>query len=157
MKCLSIFVVAMLVAPQLCVAGAPTHDSLCAPLRAFAQSVAAGRTQSLEFHTVWGGDFKSVTARTLYEKQCIDHGYQPAKVVCKYLMQNGASEFSGNNAKRAVSCLAPATHFASPMRLDGLDVSFLFGTPNRGSNITVSYRPATKMRGMVMVITAAGY
>jgi hypothetical protein len=43
------------------------------------------------------------------------------------------------------------------MRLDSLHVSFSFGTSNRGSNITVSYGPAKKMRGMVMVITAAGY
>jgi len=111
----------------------------------------------LEFHTVWGGDFKSVTARTLYAKQCIDHGYPPAKVVCKFLMQHGAIEFSGNNAKSAASCLSSATRFASAVRLDGLDVSFPFGTPNRGSNITVSYGPAPKMRGMVMAITAAGY
>jgi len=157
MKCLSILVVAMLVAPPLCAAGASTHDSLCTPLRAFVESVAAGQTQSLEFHTVWGGDFKSVKARALYAKQCVHHGYQPAKVVCNFLMQHGAIEFSGNNAKNAVSCLSPATHFATPMRLDSLDVSFSFGTPNRGSNITVSYEPATKMRGMVMVITAAGY
>lgn len=157
MKCLSILIVAMLVAPPLCASGAHTHDSLCKPLRAFAESVAAGQTQSLEFHTVWGGNFKSVTARTLYAKQCIHHGYQPAKVVCKFLMQHGAIEFSGNNAKSAVSCLSPGTHFASPVRLDGLEVSFPFSAPNRSSNITVSYGTATNMRGMVMVITTTGY
>jgi len=157
MKYLSILVVAMLVTPPLCAEGAPAHKSLCTQLRAFARSVATGQTQSLEFHTVWGGDFKSVTSRTLYEKQCIDHGYQPAKVVCKFLMQHGAVEFSGNNAKSAVSCLSSATRFASSMRLDGLDVSFPFCTSNRGSNITVSCGPATKMRGMVMAITARGY
>jgi hypothetical protein len=72
-------------------------------------------------------------------------------------MQHGAIEFSGNNAKHAVACLSPSTRLASPMKPDGLSVSFVFGTPNRGSNITVSYKAATKMRGMVMVITAAGY
>jgi hypothetical protein len=43
------------------------------------------------------------------------------------------------------------------MMLDGLEVSFSYGTPDRGSNITVSYGPASKERGMVMVIKAAGY
>jgi hypothetical protein len=117
----------------------------------------AGQTDTIEFHTVWGGDFKSVTARTMYETRCIDHGYEPAKVVCKALMQHGAIEFSGNNAKSAVSCLSPATRFGSPMSLERLDLSFAFGTPNRGSNITVTYGPAADMRGMVMLITAAGY
>ena len=147
----------MLVAPALGAKGPPTQDPLCTPLRAFASSVSAGQTRTVEFHTVWGGDFKSATARTLYATHCIDHGYQPAKLVCRVLMQHGAIEFAGNNAKSAVSCLSPATHFASPMYLDALDVSFSFGSPNRGSHITVSYGPATKQRGMVMVITAAGY
>jgi hypothetical protein len=131
---------------------------LCAPLRAFAKSIAAGQTHAIEFHTVWGGDFKSDTARTMYAKQCIAHGYQPAETVCKSLMQNGAVEFSGNNAERAVSCLSPATRFGSSMDLDRLELSFSAGTPNRGSNITVSYGPASgSMRGMVMLITAEGY
>ena len=148
----------MLVASPLSVAAASGQDPLCAPLRAFAKSVEAGQTHTIEFHTVWGGDFKSVTARTVYAEQCIDHGYKPAKVVCKSLIQHGAVEFWGNNAKSAVSCLSPATRFGSPMTLDRLDVSFAFGTPNRGSNITVSYGPATaNMRGMVMLITAEGY
>jgi hypothetical protein len=72
-------------------------------------------------------------------------------------MHDGAIEFSGDNPKRAVSCLSPATRWGRPMMLDGLEVSFSYGTPDRGSNITVSYGPASKERGMVMVIKAAGY
>ena len=72
-------------------------------------------------------------------------------------MQYGAVEFSGNNAKAAVMCLSPTTSFASPMALDALGVSFSYGTPNRGSNISISYRPADEVRGMALVITAAGY
>jgi hypothetical protein len=158
MKHFRVLVVLMLVASPLYVAAAPSRDPLCAPLRAFVKSVSAGETQTIEFHTVWGGGFKSDTARTIYEKQCVDHGYQPAKVACKYLMQHAAIEFSGDNAERAVSCLSPATRFGSPMSLDRLDLSFAFGTPNRGSNITVSYGPSTNnMRGTVMLITAEGY
>ena len=151
------FVVLMIVSPPLYASGKAMQDPLCVPLRAFAKSVVAGQTHSVEFHTVWGGDFNSVTARTVYETRCIDRGYEPAKAVCKSLMQHGAIEFSGNNAKSAVSCLSPATHFGAPIDSDGLDLSFSYGTPNRGSNITVSYGPATDMRGMVMLITAAGY
>ena len=145
-----------MVAPP-CALAASARDPICAPLRAFASSVAPGQTQTVEFHTVWGGDFKSVAARSLYAKRCMDHGYQPATALCSSLMQHGAIEFSGNNAKRAVACLSPSTRFASPMRPGGLSVSFAFGTPDRGSNITVLYRAATKMRGMVTVITAVGY
>jgi len=147
----------MLVTSPLCASGTPPQDLLCAPLRAFAKSIAPGQTRAVEFHTVWGGDFKSMTARSLYTIQCIDHGYQPGKAVCNVLMHDGAIEFSGNNAKRAVSCLSPATQWGSPMMLDGLELSFSYGTPNRGSNITVSYGPASKERGMVMVIEAVGY
>jgi hypothetical protein len=158
MKRFHIFVVLMLVAPPLCVAEAPRQDLSCAPLRAFAKSVAAGQTHTIEFHTVWGGDFKSASARSMYAKQCIHNGYQPAEVVCESLMQHGAIEFSGNNAKDAVSCLSPATRFGSPMNLERLQLSFAFGTPNRGSNITVSYGPSiTSTRGMVMFIRADGY
>ena len=157
MKHLLKFIVLIMAAPSLCASGVPRQDPLCAPLRAFAKSVVAGQTHSVEFHTVWGGDFNSVKTRTMYETRCIDQGYQPAKAVCKSLMQNGEIEFSGNNAKSAVSCLSPATRFGAPMSLDGLELSFSYGSANHGSNITVSYGPATNMRGMVMLITAEGY
>lgn len=147
----------VLILVPLCASGAPSQDLLCAPLLAFAGSVAPGQTHAVEFHTVWGGDFKSATARSLYTIQCIDHGYGPGKAVCDVLMHDGAIEFSGNNAKRAVSCLSPTMHWGSPMMLDRLELSFSYGTPNRGSNITVSYGPASKELGMVMVVTAAGY
>jgi hypothetical protein len=157
MKLLSILVAFLLgILPLDALAGAQ-QDLLCAPLREFARSTQPGQTRTLEFHTVWGGDFKNVSSRSLFESQCLDHGYAPAAKVCKILMQQGAIEFSGLNATHALTCLSPGTRFASAMRIEQIDSSFNFGGPNHGSDITLSYGPASAMRGMVLVITAAGY
>src|SRR6185369_14146466 len=77
-------------------------DKLCAPLRNFVASVQPGQTRSLELHTNWGGgcnDSKRPDV-VIYEKRCDSHDYAQATAVCKLLMQNGAVEFSGENAKR---------------------------------------------------------
>jgi hypothetical protein len=147
----------MLVAFPLYASNGFKGDPLCAPLRTFVRSVLADQTRTLPFNTVWGGDFKSMASRSIYQKQCIAHGYAPAEAVCKVLMQHGAVEFSGYNAMRAVACLSPDTRFASGVRLQHLQISFAFGTPNRGSTVTISYGAASKKRGMVMRITAEGY
>ena len=133
-------------------------DPLCAPLRAFASSVQPDQTKSLEFHTSWGGGFKGSDKRTMYEVQCIDHGYAPAKAVCKQLMEQGAVEFSGENAKRALVCLSQGTQFGqNHLQLGQAEFSFYFGTEQRGSNITMQFQQDPKMGGMVLSITAEGY
>jgi len=90
--------------------------------------------------------------------RCMDGGYAPAHAVCDYFIKHGAVEFAGNNAERALACLLPGTRFGqNALSLDALDVSFYYGTPQRGSNITLSFDQDPQMGGMVLSITAQGY
>jgi hypothetical protein len=145
------------VSPTLWAAHGPA--SLCAPLRAFAASVQKDQTKSIEFHTSWLADFKDGNPKAIGAfTRCFDQGYAPAHAVCSYLSNNGAVEFAGNNAKQALVCLLPGTRFGQhALTFDALDVSFYFGTPQRGSNMTIRFRPDPKMGGMVLTIFARGY
>jgi len=138
-------------------AGAAVPD-LCGPLRHFVQSVKPGKTRRLEFHTSWGGDFKdSASADTVSARRCIHFNYGPAKEVCAYLMEYGVTEFAGNNAKDAVSCLSKTTRFADRLVLDRIQISFSYGSDERGSNIDLQYSEDHHLGGMVLSITASGY
>jgi hypothetical protein len=132
-------------------------DGLCRPLRRFVTSVKPSETRALEFHTVWGSGFKdSDDGQTLAAKRCDHNGYEPAKSVCAYFMEHGATEFSGNNAKDAVMCLSKKTYF-SDLVLDSIEVSLTYGTHDRGSNVEIRYAPDDQLGGMVLSITARGY
>lgn len=133
-------------------------DPLCAPLRAFVESVKPDDHRELAFHTIWGGDFKDVPAtHKIYAKRCIHNGYEPASTVCAYLIEHGAAEFAGNNAERAISCLSPGTTFAPRFNLNTASVSFSYGTDDRGSQVTMDYKDDADIGGMVLRITADGY
>jgi len=133
-------------------------QGLCEPLRQFIESVKPDETRTLEFHTSWGSDFRdSNDEQVLSAKRCIHNGYEPAKAVCAYLMQNGAVEFSGNNAKSALMCLSRKTHFADRLVLDGIELSLTYRTDDRGSNVDIKYSHDEKLGGMVLSITARGY
>jgi hypothetical protein len=140
-------------------AGKAKGDLLCAPLRAFVASVKKDESRTLEFHTSWGGDFKDSTSSgyVFAAKRCIHSDYGPARSVCDYLMNHSAIEFSGNNAKDAIACLAPATRFSPRMRLDRVDVSFYYGTESRGSNVQVTFSEDGNIGGMVLIVKADGY
>ena len=83
--------------------------------------------------------------------------FGPAKGVCAYLMENGATEFAGNNAKDAIRCLSKTTRFADRLMLDGIQISFSYGSDDRGSNIDLQYSEDPHLGGMVLSITARGY
>lgn len=75
---------------------AASEDGLCKPLKIFIASVKPDETRVLKFHTSWGSNFKDDEEPAFIAKRC-DHGdYEPAKAVCEYLMEHGATEFSGN-------------------------------------------------------------
>lgn len=133
--------------------------SLCAPFRSFAASVQKGQTKSIEFHTSWLTDFKDGNPKAIGAfTRCFDQGYAPGHAVCSYLSKNGAVEFAGNNARQALVCLLPGTRFGQhALAVDALDVSFYFGTPQRGSNMIIRFEPDQKMGGMVLTIIADGY
>ncbi|MFC5740808.1 hypothetical protein [Dyella tabacisoli] len=147
---LAIASAALAVAGLPCLGAAKAKgDPLCSPLRAFVASVKKGESRTLEFHTSWGSDFKDSSSQgyVFAAKRCTFSSYEPARSVCDYLMDHGAIEFSGNNAKDVIVCLAPATQFSSRVSLDRVDVSFYYGTESRGSNIEVSFAEDSKIGG----------
>jgi len=72
-------------------------------------------------------------------------------------MEYGATEFAGNNAKAAIRCLSKTTHFADRLVLDSIQISFSYGTDERGSNIDLQYSEDPHLGGIVLSITASGY
>jgi hypothetical protein len=131
-------------------------DGLCKPLRDFVRSVKPDETRVLEFHTIWGGGFNGADQDTMFEKACEHNEYVPAKVLCAYLMENGAVEFAGENVKSVISCLSPKTHFPSGI-LHAISYSLTVGTDNRGSHVKIEYSKDERLGGMVLSITADGY
>ncbi len=137
---------------------AEREDALCAPLRAFVDSVAPGETRALAFNTRWGADFKdSADENVMSAKRCAHGGYAPAKAVCASLMEHGAVEFSQSNAERALTCLSSGTRFASQVTMTRGAFSFNHGTDERGSSVKLIFDEDQQLGGMVLRITAEGY
>jgi hypothetical protein len=130
---------------------------MCGPLIEFAKSVGPNDVRSIAFHTSWGANFSDDPEPVIFAKRCIHGDYKPAQAVCAYLIDHGATEFSGNNAERAISCLAPQTHFGQDVDLNGGEFSIGFGNPERGSNVTIEFAPDATLGGMVLRIKADGY
>jgi len=136
---------------------AAAEDGLCRPLRSFIASVKANETHVLKLHTSWGSNFKDDKEAAFSARRCDHGGYDPAKAVCDYFMKHGATEFSGNNAKSAVSCLSSQTRFAAEMKVHAISLSFTVGTEDRGSLVDIQFAEDENLGGMVLSITAAGY
>ena len=136
---------------------ATAEDGLCKPLRSFIASVKPDETRVLRFHTSWGSNLKDDEEPAFFAKRCDHGGYEPAKAVCEYLMEHGATEFSGKNAKAAVSCLSPQTRIPAGMQVHTISVSFSVGTENRGSLVDVKFTEDVDLGGMVLSISADGY
>lgn len=132
-------------------------DPLCAPLRAFVASVKSDETKTLEFHTSWGGNFKDSTEPAIFAKRCNHFGYGPADVVCTYLMEHGAIEFSDTNFKRAVMCLLPRTRLDSGLSVSGAAMSLSYGSPDRGAHVSLVFSEDSQLGGMVLRVAADGY
>lgn len=132
-------------------------DPLCAPLRAFVESVKPDETKTLEFHTSWGGNFKDSTEPAIFAKRCHHFGYGPAESVCAYLMEHGATEFSGNNFKRAVMCLSPKTRLDSGLSVSGAAVSLTYGSSDRGALVSLAFSEDSQIGGMVLKLAADGF
>lgn len=151
---------AFALAPIPCL-GAPgvKGDPLCSPLRTFIASVKKDESRTLEFRASWGADFKDSPSpgNVFAARRCMFSDYDPARSVCDHLMEHGAIEFSGNNAKSAIVCLAPATRFPLGMTLDSIDVSFYYGTESRGSNVQITFGEDRTIGGTVLTIKANGY
>jgi hypothetical protein len=136
---------------------AAAEDGLCKPLRSYIASVKPDETHVVKFHTSWGSNFKDDEAPAFLAKRCDHGGYGPAKALCDYLMEHGAIEFSGNNAKSAVTCLSAQTRIAPRMRIHSMCVSFAVGTERRGSWVEIEFGEDSNLGGVVLAITADGY
>ena len=132
-------------------------DEMCAPVLAFAESVGPDEVRTIAFHTSWGGNFRDDPEPVIYAKRCIHEDYAPAKAVCAYLIDHGATEFSGRNVERIISCLAPQTSFGPSINLNEGQFSVRFGTPERGSHISVQFGEDMDIGGMVLRINVDGY
>jgi hypothetical protein len=109
------------------------------------------------FHTSWGENFKDDAEPAMFAKRCIHNGYKPAKDVCDFLMEHGATEFSGNNVMRALACLSPETRFAEGMQLNEGRFFFSHGTEHRGSLVDVRFAKDPELGGMAFHLKADGY
>ena len=133
-----------------------TKDPLCGPLRDFVRSVGPSEVRDISFHTMWGGNFKDTSEPAIFAKRCFHHSYDPAKPVCTFLMEHGATEFSDNNVKRVAACLS-RTRFAPQFSLHEATFSFSHGSDDRGAHVTVAYGEDSKLGGMAMHLSVSGY
>lgn len=141
------------IASSLCTAA----DGLCKPLTDFITSVGPNETRVLKFHTTWGSNFNGSDEPAFATKRCDHGGYEPARAVCGYLMEHGATEFSGSNAKSAIGCLSRKTRFAAGTELHSINFSLRFGSDDRGSLVDIAFQEDKELRGMVLSITVNGY
>jgi hypothetical protein len=132
-------------------------DPLCAPLRAFIESVQPDETRTFEFRTSWGGNFKDSTESAIFAKRCNHFGYSPAKPVCEYLMEHGAIEFSDNNLKRTVMCLSPKTRLEPGLSVSSITMFLSYGSDDRGSHVNLEFAEDSQVGGMVLRVAADGY
>lgn len=132
-------------------------DSLCAPLLAFAASIDPDAHREIVFRTSWGGNFKDATENVFYAKRCEHSGYKEAKKVCDVLMKDASVEFGNQNAMQAIVCLSPKTRFPYRTSLETGEFSLMFGSENRGANISIVFEPDTVVGGMSLRIVADGY
>ena len=132
-------------------------DDMCRPLKAFLASIGPDQTQEVIFRTIWGGNFNDDPEEALFAKRCEHGGYGPGKAVCDYLMNFGAVEFSGNNAKSVITCISPSTRFAAATSLHAIAFTTHFGTENRGVNVNVDFHADEELGGMVRIVSADGY
>jgi hypothetical protein len=120
-------------------------------------SVKPDETRVIRFNTNWGRNFSDDSEPAMAAKRCDHNGYGPAKAVCAYFMENGAIEFAGNNVKAAVACLSPKTRFSPRVSLNGLAISFSYGTGERGGNVEMIFDEDAELGGMRLVISVDGY
>jgi len=132
-------------------------DPLCAPLRAFIESVKPDETKTVEFHTAWGSNFKDSTESAIFAKRCNHFGYGPAEAVCAYLMEHGSVEFAGNNLKRAVMYLSSKTRLDSGLTVSGAAMSLTYGSPDQVANVSLELSEDSQIGGMVLRVAADGY
>ena len=138
-------------------ANASPPREFCKALRSFVESVQPDEKHGFAFHTSWGANFKDAGEPAIGAKRCIYNDYEPGKVVCAYLMENGLTEFAGINVMDAITCLSTKTKFAPLLSLNSGAFSFTYGSANRGALIDVTFAADQDIGGMVFKLEADGY
>lgn len=135
---------------------AAAGGDLCGPLREFISSVKSGETRVLKFNTILGSNFKDREGPARGAKRCDFGSYEPAKTVCKYLMEYGSPESSGYNTKSAITCLSPKTRFATGTKLGAIAFSMKIGAGGHPTLVDVAFTEDKDLGGMVLSISATG-
>jgi hypothetical protein len=130
-------------------------DQLCAPMRAFVESVRPRETRSLSFHTSWG-NFKDSSDAVILAKRCIHGDYDEAKKVCSVLNQHGAVEFAESNLWSTIRCLAPDGRLAPGAGLGASFLTFEFEGSNGSRNVTIEFGEDKKIGGMLLHLSVIG-
>ena len=139
------------------VLSAAQRDPFCAPIKAFVTSVKPSEIRKLEFHTSWGEGFKDTAGYSLYAKRCDHDGYEPAKLACHALMEQGSAEFAGDNALRVLACLSPGMRFSRHVSLGRIEMSISYGSDSQGSEVTIRLDRDEQLGSKVLAIAAEGY
>jgi hypothetical protein len=130
---------------------------LCEPLQDFVGSVAVGESREIKFHVIVGGNFKDRDGPAYGARRCDYAGYEPAKALCKYLMEYSSIESPGYNVKSVITCLSPKTRFAPGTWLYTIAFAAKVGTETRGSRVDVVLAEDKDVGGVSMSIKATGY
>jgi hypothetical protein len=151
-----IVAIAIVIATLPCTCMASQSQPMCAALRTFVASVNPGKAQQIEFHTIWGSNFKDSSEAALSASRCVDHGYAPAKDICTYLLSNAQVEFAGDNVNQALVCFSRSAQF-NPRLQPQAEFSFFYGAGGQRSHITIQFGPSPELGGEVLVIRVNGY
>jgi hypothetical protein len=137
---------------------AAIDDRVCKPLKAFVRSVHAHEKRQVVFNAIWGQPFKDSgeAGYALGGKECTHGGYEPAKPLCKALVEVGSMEFPGVNAADVLACLSNARK-GVPFDIKSIDASVSMGTPDAGQEIEVILAEDPKRGGSIMTIVVEGY
>lgn len=146
-----------LLAIALPAAHASPAPEFCKVLRSFVDSVKPDEQREFTLRTSWGDNFKDANEQALAAKRCEHKGYEPAKKVCEYLMENSSTEFSGVNVQDAITCLSKKTRFAPLMQLNYGSFSFSYGSDSRGALIDITLYKDERLGGMAFRLVADGY
>lgn len=116
---------------------------LCEEIAAFANSTRPGETHVVSLETAWGPSQKHPDS--LSSIDCNAGGYEPGARLCRYLMENSATEFSDNNFRAAFACLSgipeQTKNYVSYERLEVRVSAYGALGVREGVNVSLEFKP----------------
>lgn len=135
----------------------PAAGGLCEPLQHYVVSAAVGESRELKFRVIAGSNFKDREGPAYGGRRCEHGDYEPAKAVCKFLMEHSSIESPGYNVKSVIACLSPKTRFAPGTWLYAIAYAVKLGTDARGSRVDVVLSEDKEVGGTMLSIKTTGY